>query len=190
MQRVPDTHALSFHPTCMSRILANSQADLVLAVGTRLGELNMWGKPPMFGEPDKQKLIRIDTEPTHIGLNKPTDVPLIGDAKCILSQLMKTVKTLTDKRLPHDKIAELRMIQDEWQKELDDLVADTQKKPMLTGQILTACNEFFNEDAIFVMESMWKPAPIFGRPWSVLSSPGSRPPSCGGRSGCQCGSTG
>ena len=149
---IPDTHALSFHPTCMSRILANSQADLVLAVGTRLGELNMWGKPPMFGEPDKQKLIQIDTEPTHIGLNKPTDVPLIGDAKYILSQLMKAVKVLTDKRLPHDKIAELRMIQDEWQKELDDLVADTQKKPMLTGQILTACNDFFDEDAIFVMD--------------------------------------
>ena len=116
---IPDTHALSFHPTCMSRILANAQADLVLAVGTRLGELNMWGKPPMFGEPGKQKLIQIDTEPTHIGLNKPTDIPLIGDAKCILSQLMEAVKALTDKRPPHEKIAELRMIQDEWQKELD-----------------------------------------------------------------------
>jgi acetolactate synthase-1/2/3 large subunit len=106
---IPDTHALSFHPTCMSRIVANAQADLVLAVGTRLGELNMWGKPPMFGEPGKQKLIQIDTEPTHIGLNKPTDIPLIGDAKCILSQLTEAVKTLTDKRPPHEKIAALRI---------------------------------------------------------------------------------
>jgi len=56
-----DTHPLCFHPTCMSRILANSSADVVLAVGTRLGELNMWGKPPMWGTPDRQRLIQIDT---------------------------------------------------------------------------------------------------------------------------------
>ena len=149
---IPDTHELSFHPTCMSRIVANSQADLVLAVGTRLGELNMWGQPPMFGEPDKQNLIQIDSEPTHMGLNRPTDIPLIGDARTILKQLTEAVQGLTKARPAHAKIAELRMLQDEWQKELDDLVADIQRKPMLTGQILTVCNEFFDEDAIFVMD--------------------------------------
>jgi acetolactate synthase-1/2/3 large subunit len=43
---VSDEHALVFHPTCLSRIMVNSQADVVLAVGSRLGELNMWGRPP------------------------------------------------------------------------------------------------------------------------------------------------
>jgi acetolactate synthase-1/2/3 large subunit len=38
---ISDEHALCFHPTCLSRIMANSQADVVLAVGTRLSELNM-----------------------------------------------------------------------------------------------------------------------------------------------------
>ena len=50
---IADTHELNFHPTCMSRIVANSQADLVLAVGTRLGELNMWGRPPMASGPPR-----------------------------------------------------------------------------------------------------------------------------------------
>ncbi len=149
---IADTHKLSFHPTCMSRIVANSQADLILAVGTRLGELNMWGKPPMFGEPDKQGLIQIDSEPTHMGLNRPTDIPLVGDARTVLKQLNEAVKGLTESRPTHPKIAELRMLQDDWQKELDELVADMQRKPMLTGQILTACNDFFDEDAIFVMD--------------------------------------
>jgi len=147
-----DEHELCFHPTCMSRIAANGQADLVLAVGTRLGELNMWGKPPMFGEPDKQRLIQIDTEPTHIGLNRPADLPVIGDAKKVLSQLFEAVKGLTEKRPPHPKVAELRAIQDDWQRELDEAVADMGCKPMLTGQILKVCNTFFGEDAIFVMD--------------------------------------
>ena len=140
---VSDEHPLSFHPTCMSRIAANGQADLVIAVGTRLGELNMWGRPPMFGDPANQRMIQIDTEPTHIGLNRPTDVALIGDAKTVLKDLIKALEASVTKRPHHAKVAEYRAIQDDWQKELDELVADMGRKPMLTGQILKVCNAFF-----------------------------------------------
>jgi acetolactate synthase-1/2/3 large subunit len=149
---LPDDHPLCFHPTCMSRIAANNQADVVLAVGTRLGELNMWGRPPMFGEPDKQRLIQIDTEPTHIGLNRPTDIALIGDAQSVLDQLGDEVQRLAAKRAPHAKVAEFRALQDQFQQELDAAVEDTARQPMLTGQILKVCNEFFDDDAIFVMD--------------------------------------
>ncbi len=149
---IPDDHPLSFHPTCMSRIAANGQADVVLAVGTRLGELNMWGRPPMFGEPDKQRLIQIDTEPTHIGLNRPTDIALVGDARTVLDQLLAAVRQLAAKREPHAKVAEFRALQDQFEQELDAALADTERQPMLTGQILKACNDFFDDDAIFVMD--------------------------------------
>jgi len=149
---ISDEHALCFHPTCLSRIMANSQADVVLAVGTRLGELNMWGKPPMWGAPENQRLIQIDTEPTNIGLNRPVDVALVGDARVILTHLVEAVKGLTAKREPHAKIAEFRMVQDDWQRELDESVADMERTPLLTGQILKACNEFFPPEAIFVMD--------------------------------------
>lgn len=149
---IPDDHELSFHPTCLSRIAANGQADLVLAVGTRLGELNMWGRPPMFGEPGRQRLIQVDTEPIHIGLNRPVDLPLIGDAARVLPQLDTALRRLTGRRPIHPKVAEFRAIQDDWRKELDAAVADRRRRPMLTGQILTACNAFFDREAIFVMD--------------------------------------
>jgi acetolactate synthase-1/2/3 large subunit len=149
---ISDEHELCFHPTCLSRIMANSQADVVLAVGTRLGELNMWGKPPMWGEPETQQLIQIDTEPTHIGLNRPVDVGLVGDAGVILARLIDAVKGLAAKREPHPKIAEFRTVQNQWQQELDEAVADMERSPMLTGQILKVCNEVFPEDAVFVMD--------------------------------------
>jgi acetolactate synthase-1/2/3 large subunit len=149
---ISDEHELCFHPTCMSRIAANGQADVVLAAGTRLGELNMWGRPPMFGEFDKQRLIQIDTEPTHIGLNRPVDLPLVGDAKKTLGQLLEAVRELTPKRKTHAKVAELRALQDDWQTELDQAVTDMDCNPMLTGQILKICNDFFTEDTIFVMD--------------------------------------
>ncbi len=149
---IPDDHPLCFHPTCMSRIAANGQSDVVLAVGTRLGELNMWGRPPMFGEPENQRLIQIDTEPTHIGLNRPTDIALIGDARTVLNQLLEAVRPLTIKRKAHAKVAEFRALQDQFDQELNAALDDTTRGPMLTGQILRACNAFFGDDAIFVMD--------------------------------------
>jgi acetolactate synthase-1/2/3 large subunit len=150
---ISDEHPLCFHPTCLSRIMANSQADVVLAVGTRLGELNMWGRPPMWGEPQSQSLIQIDAEPTHIGLNRAVDVPLVGDAAVVLSHLLDAVKKMAPrKKETPPKIAEFRTVQDDWQKELDDAVADMERSPMLTGQLLTVCNDFFPDDAIFVMD--------------------------------------
>jgi acetolactate synthase-1/2/3 large subunit len=149
---ISDEHPLAFHPTCLSRIAANSQADMVLAVGTRLGELNMWGQPPMWGSPDQQRLIQIDTEVTHIGLNRPVDVPLLGDAKKGLAQLLAAVKGIMSPRAHHPKIAEYRAMQDEWRKDLDAAMGDTQRAPMLTGQILRVCDAFFPQDAIFVMD--------------------------------------
>jgi acetolactate synthase-1/2/3 large subunit len=149
---VSDDHPLVFHPTCMSRIAANSQADLVLAVGTRLGELNMWGRPPMFGDPAAQRLIQIDSEPTHIGLNRPADVALVGDAQKTVAQLLEAVRSLTPQRPHHEKVAEYRLLQDAWQAELDAAVADMQRTPMLTGQILKVCNAFFPSDAVMVMD--------------------------------------
>jgi len=149
---ISDDHPLCFHPTCLSRIMANSQADVVLAVGTRLGELNMWGKPPMWGEPQTQRLVQIDCEPTSIGLNRPVDVPLVGDAAFVLEKLLDAIKQLTKKRDPHPKISEFRAAQDDWRRELDASVADMDRSPMLTGQILKVCNDIFPQDAIFVMD--------------------------------------
>jgi len=149
---IPDDHPQCFHPTCLSRIAANGQADVVLAVGTRLGELNMWGQPPMFGDPNQQRLIQIDTEPTHIGLNRPTDIALIGDAATVLTQLFDEVRQLTDARPHHAKIAEFRALQDLFQKDLDDMLEDTKKRPMVTGHLLKACNDFFGGDGVFVMD--------------------------------------
>jgi acetolactate synthase-1/2/3 large subunit len=106
----------------------------------------------MFGDADQQQLIQIDTEPMHMGLNRPVDVALVGDADVVLTQLLEAVKIRTSKRNPHPKIVELRTVQDDWQKELDDAVADMERTPMLSGQVLKVCNDFFPDNAIRVMD--------------------------------------
>ncbi len=156
---VPEDHPLFFAPLCMASFMAHQQADVVLAIGTRIGELSMWGQPPLWGDPSRQKLIQIDSEPTNIGLNRPATIPLVGDAKVVLGQLLEEVRRLTPRREPHPALAQLRTVQEQWQAELDEQVADRERSPMLTGQILQVCNEFFPDEAIVALDggntTMW-----------------------------------
>lgn len=170
---IPEDHPQFYPPLCMAAFMAHQQADLVLAAGTRFGELVMWGRPPLWGDPAAQQTIQIDTNPVHIGLNRPVDLPLIGDAKVVLAQLLTAVRERTPKRPPHPKIAELGAFKAQWQQELDEAVADMDRSPMLTGTIWQVCNDFFDADAIVALDGgntvMWSMHyHLARRPQSVL----------------------
>lgn len=156
---IPEDHPQFFPTLCMASFMAHQQADLVLAIGTRFGELVLWGRPPIWGDPAEQVTIQVDTNPANIGLNRPVDLPLIGDARVVMGQLLTAVRERTPKREPHAKIAELGMFKAQWQQELDEAVADMERSPMLTGTIWQVCNEFFDEDAIVALDGgntvMW-----------------------------------
>merc|ERR1719466_276454 len=58
-----------------------SQADVVLALGTRLGP---FGALPQYGFdywPKGAKIIQVDTNPRKLGLTNDIDVGILGDAK-------------------------------------------------------------------------------------------------------------
>jgi acetolactate synthase-1/2/3 large subunit len=65
---------------------ALNSADLIVAVGTRFTDR-------VTGEPDKfapgAKIIHIDIDPAEIGKNIRADVPIVGDAKTVLCELLE-----------------------------------------------------------------------------------------------------
>ncbi len=63
--------------------------DLVLAVGTRFAS----GRAL-----DSQKIIQIDVDPQEIGRNNQNTTPIIGDAKVVLSELLKSIKAISGPR--------------------------------------------------------------------------------------------
>ena len=93
---LPEDHPLYFIPGTMVSLEIQSQADLVLLIGCRVGDLDFWGRPPAWGEPDKQKIIQIDIDPENIALNRYVDLAILGDAKLTLKLLIDEVKRLTD----------------------------------------------------------------------------------------------
>jgi len=68
------------------------QADLVLAVGTRLGPADTANENPALIDPARQTLIQIDIEPKNASWSFPCDIALVGDAAETLVQLAAAIR--------------------------------------------------------------------------------------------------
>ena len=119
---LPEDHPLYLIPGNVSAMMAQASADLVLLIGCRLGDLDFWGKPPAWGEPDTQKIIQIDIDPENIALNRIVDLAIIGDAKTTLRLLIEEVKKLTDKR--ERDISTYKNMEKEWIHEYEKMALE------------------------------------------------------------------
>jgi len=85
---------------------AITETDLLVAVGVRFDD-RVTGKLQAFAT--KSKIIHIDIDPAEIGKNKVVDVPVVGDAKQVLTELVAELRKMN---------AEPRT--DAWMRVIDD----------------------------------------------------------------------
>ena len=93
----PATHKLSLgmlgmHGTAYANH-AIMEADLILAVGARFDD-RVTGRLDKFAP--YAKIIHIDIDPTSISKNVKVDIPIVGDAKNVLGQLIEDINNLPD----------------------------------------------------------------------------------------------
>src|ERR1700756_6016092 len=68
-------------------------SDLCIALGTELGEPVHYGKTRHWAQNNAtRKWIYVEQDPTAIGVNRPVDVPLVGDLRCVVPQLVDALK--------------------------------------------------------------------------------------------------
>jgi len=72
---------------------AVTAADLIIAVGARFDD-RVTGRTDTFAP--TAKIIHIDIDPSSISKNTRVDVPIVGDAKNILGELLEQVKKIPD----------------------------------------------------------------------------------------------
>lgn len=88
----PEDHPLSLGMLGMHGIpcanRAITEADLVIAAGARFGD-RLTGKVAGFAP--KAKIIHIDIDPAEIGKNVRADIPIVGDVKKVLAEIIKKV---------------------------------------------------------------------------------------------------
>jgi acetolactate synthase-1/2/3 large subunit len=156
---VPEDHPRYFHALNRNALeAARGEADVVLAVGGRLGELDGWGREPSWGDPSAQKVIHVDVDPASIGLNRPVDLGIVGDARAVLMALMTALKECCSPRDPHTGWEKYRALSREWREQLDaaSQAGEGQVNP---GRMVQIVRDFYPRDAITVMDggntSLW-----------------------------------
>lgn len=97
-----------------------SEADVVIALGTRLGP---FGTLPQYGMdywPKAAKLVQIDADPKMLGLVKKVDVPVCGDAKAAARELLALLanRTLACDATRAERAARIAKEKADWEAEL------------------------------------------------------------------------
>lgn len=173
---VPEDHPhcfLTFDLQALS--LARSEADVVLVVGSRLGEYDGWGMPPAWGDPAKQKTIQIDVDPYSIGLNRPVDLGIVADAKAALGALLSAVRSKTQ---PREQMADLERYRELTAQTMAtgfQYIGAAPAYGLNPGMLVAQVRDFFPRDAITVLDggntTLWGVAynPIY-QPNSFLYS--------------------
>jgi len=90
--------------------LAIQQSDVIFAIGTRFSD-RITATAKSFAP--KAKIIHADIDPSEIGKNIRVDIPIVGDAKLILQDMLATAKAAVKRE------ASLSKKHTEWGKKLD-----------------------------------------------------------------------
>jgi len=153
---LPDNHEQLLPIWAMDPInQARSEADVVLVVGSRLGETDWWGKPPYWGKPDEQKMIQVDIDEEILGLNKATELAIVADAGAFLSALAAELKQspLSDERLQSNRARTAGLVEGQGKVRAQlDMALQNTASPMHSAQVPAACQRFFGDDTVYVFD--------------------------------------
>jgi acetolactate synthase-1/2/3 large subunit len=121
-------------------IEAVEASDCVVALGTELGEPVHFGRWRHWyaGEADR-KWIYVQQDPTAIGVNRPIDVPLVGDVRAVVPQLSRA---LGKGREAGEQLAKFMR---DGQAELDQLGEEALTKSDGTGSVPIHTSRFIVE---------------------------------------------
>jgi sulfoacetaldehyde acetyltransferase len=100
-----------------------AQADVVLALGTRLGPFGTLPQHGLDYWPKNAKIIQVDVDHRMLGLVKPISVGVAGDAKPAAAAILTRLQTMNEQiasRANKDaRLAELKTQKDAWEAELN-----------------------------------------------------------------------
>jgi sulfoacetaldehyde acetyltransferase len=121
----PASHPLSVGPLgyqgSKAAMKLIAQADVVLALGTRLGPFGTLPQHGLDYWPKQAKIIQIDTDPRMLGLVKPISVGIHGDARAAATALIERLqgRTLAAAANRAERGAQIAAEKQAWETELN-----------------------------------------------------------------------
>jgi len=143
---IPEDHALAF---LNARSKAFTEADVVLAVGTRFNWVIQFGRPPRFAA--DMKVIHVDVNPAQLGHNRAVDVPIAGDARAVLEQLRAEAAGTIEPKQYAAWTGKLCTLDAEKSAEMDKAMS-ADATPIHPLRLCKEVRDFVRRDAILVVD--------------------------------------
>jgi thiamine pyrophosphate-dependent acetolactate synthase large subunit-like protein len=141
------TFAHGFSPSAVEAVAGS---DLCIAVGTELGEPVHFGKGRHWEANDaNRKWIYIERDPLAIGVNRHIDVPLVGDLRDIVPQLVDALKD--SPRAPLPQLDGWVKAQAKLKAELAE-TAPSGRIPVHPAQLVVEATKAFPKDGVMVRD--------------------------------------
>ncbi len=133
-----------------------NDTDLILVLGSRLGETDWWGKAPNWARPDAAATVQVDIDEAVLGANRPLKLAVHADVGATLRAVLDVLSGTEPS--PHaatrqgwlDDIGAARIAD---RKKLDKaLEAKDRDGPVHPARIPTTAQDVFPDDTIWVAD--------------------------------------
>ena len=71
---------------------AANEADVLVIVGSEVGDSDLWGGVLQPGRPGERTVVRIDVDPAQMHKNVRADLPVVGDAASVLGEVLDVLR--------------------------------------------------------------------------------------------------
>ena len=155
----PDSHELCLGMPGMhgnyTAITAMQEADLLIALGSRFDD-RVTGK--LDGFAPHAKIIHVDIDPAEQGKVRRPDVPIVGDCKFVIEELIKATKSEQSKHAKPDLSAWIAQIR-QWQQDFPLVYEQTEDGPLKPQYVLEQLHAQCPDDTILAsgvgQHQMW-----------------------------------
>jgi acetolactate synthase-1/2/3 large subunit len=155
---VPRDHAHYVFGTGAGGDLVRREADVVLVVGSRLGNLDL-PYDKYWGDPARQKIVQIDVDPRHLGVTRPLALGIVAEARTTLEGLVRVLEKRGVSREQPEDLARYREADRAWWQEQLGAVEGWAGEGLHPAQIMQSIGDVFGRDAVYVTDggntSLW-----------------------------------
>jgi acetolactate synthase-1/2/3 large subunit len=138
--------------------LARREADVVLVVGSRLGNLDL-PYDKYWGDPERQKLVQIDVDPRNVGVTRPLALGIVAEARSTLEGLLRVLEKRGVRRTEAGDLARYREADRAWRDEQSRVVEAWSGPGLHPAHAMQAVGQVFGRDAVYVTDggntSLW-----------------------------------
>jgi acetolactate synthase-1/2/3 large subunit len=138
--------------------LVRREADVVLVVGSRLGNLDL-PYDKYWGDPDRQQIVQIDIDPRHLGVSRPIALGVVADARTSLEGLVRLIEKRGLRRPASADLARYREVDRSWWDEQSKVVTGWSGTGIHPAQVMQSVGRVFGRDAIYATDggntSLW-----------------------------------